>query len=55
MAEGEADVVEAFEQAVLGEVVELERLVEADRRHRDARGLDVDDDLERRVVLDRAP
>ena len=42
-----------FEQPVLVEVVELERLVEVDRGHRDAPVLDVDDDLERRVVLDR--
>ena len=50
---GEADVVEALEQAVVGVVVELERLVEVDRGHRDAPVDDVDDDLDRRVVLDR--
>ena len=43
-----------FEQPVVVEVVELERLVEVDRGHRDPAVDDVDDDLERRVVLDRA-
>ena len=53
VAEGDADVVEAFEQAVVVEVLELERLVEVDGGDRDAAVDDVDDDLDRRVVLDR--
>src|SRR6476619_3362436 len=46
MAEGDADVVEALEQAVVVEVLELERLVEIDGRYRDAPIDDVDDDLD---------
>ena len=53
--EREADVVEAVQQAVLREVVDLERDVEADRRRGDALVLDVDHDLEVRVLLDRVP
>ena len=53
VAEGEADVVEAFEQAVVVEVAEVERLVEVDRGDGDAPVDDVDHDLDRRVVLDR--
>ena len=44
--EGDADVVEAFEQAVVVEVLELERLVEVDGGDRDAAVDDVDDDLD---------
>ena len=41
MREGQADVVETVQQPVLGEVVELERHVEADRRRGDTLVLDV--------------
>ena len=55
MAQREADVVEAVHEPVLREVVELERHVEADRRRGDALVLDVDDDLEIGILLDRLP
>ena len=55
VAQREPDVVEAVEQPVLREVVELERHVESDRRRRHSLVLDVDDDLELRVFFDRFP
>ena len=52
---GQPDVVEAVQQSILREVVELERHVEADCRRGDALVLDVDDDLELGILFDRFP
>src|SRR5262245_7241005 len=50
----EADVVEAVQQAVVRVIVQVERLVEVDCRHRHPPVHHVDHDLDRRVVLDDA-
>src|SRR4051794_64252 len=51
----EGDVVETVEEAVLGEVVEGELDVDAERGRRNAAVLDVDDDLDVRVLVDGVP
>src|SRR3546814_6389412 len=52
LAQGDADVVEALEEALLGGVVEREGHLEADGRRREGPGADVDDDLEGGIRLD---
>ena len=52
--EREGDVVEPVDETVVVEVVERERLVDVEGRHGDPPVDDVDDDLERRVVLERS-
>jgi hypothetical protein len=55
VAKREADIVEAVEQSVLREIVDLERNVEPDRRRGHALVLDVDDDFELRIFLRSPP
>src|SRR3546814_6155051 len=52
LAQGDADVVEALEEALLGGVVEREGHLEADGRRREGPGADVDDDPEGGIRLD---